>query len=364
MSTNAVVRYQKPEDVRAEMNALTPQFAEVLPAGVDAKRFTRLVIGTIIANPSILDCTRDSIIRSVRDAASLGLVPTGLLGSAYLVPYKNKRTGQMEAQLIPGYRGLIDLARRSGEIDAIEANTVRLRDRFRIYKGTVSGVEHEPFIPDPTLAPEDRDPGPYVGAYMVATLKGGHRQVEWMTTDEIEAVRKRSRASDQGPWVTDWSEMARKTVVRRGAKYLPLTPDAERALSLDEQAERDADPVETASAQMTPAQRILAQRVEARLAAGQVVTADGEVIEGTAQDGPGQPVQAEAATGTAEGASEAPGQPTAATEATAQPAEAAPATATQVCNDDGGMLGRCSRAPGHTGRHDSGQGQWAQERKR
>lgn len=233
-------------EVKAELEAIRPQLLEVLPQKMDPDRFLRVVAGAVLKNSDLLKCDRISLFRAVLEAAQLGLEPTGLLGSAYLVPYGRVAT------LIPGYRGLIDLARRSGEIESIYAQIVRAKDYFAMRQGTDPGIDHEPYIPPPLVGPiekateEERaaqDPGAVIGAYMVAVLRNragaaSIRQIEWMTFAQIEAVRKRSRASGGGPWVTDWDEMARKTVVRRGSKYLPLTPEAVHAFSLDEEAER------------------------------------------------------------------------------------------------------------------------------
>jgi len=232
-------------EVKSELDLIRIQVEEALPKQMDPDRFMRVVAGAITKNPDILRCDRLTVFRAVIEAAQLELEPTGLLGSAYLVPYGRTCT------LIPGYRGLIDLARRSGEIESIYAQIVHARDVFSIVQGSDPRIVHEPYIAPPLLDPKDeeqmqlQDPGPVIGAYMVAVLRdrsgqASLRQIEWMTYAEIEAVRKRSRAGSSGPWVSDWSEMARKTVVRRGAKYLPLTPEAQRAFSLDEEAERDA----------------------------------------------------------------------------------------------------------------------------
>lgn len=251
MASNRSVTVERPTqaltvvEVKTELEAIRLQVEEALPKQMDADRFLRVVAGAITKNPDILKCDRLTIFRAVIEAAQLGLEPTGLLGSAYLVPYGKTCT------LIPGYRGLIDLARRSGEIESIYAQIVHARDVFRIRQGTDPGIDHEPYIAPPLMDPKDaeqmaeQDPGPVIGAYMVAVLRDRQgaaslRQIEYMTFAEIEAVRRRSRAGSSGPWVSDWSEMARKTVVRRGAKYLPLTPEAVRAFSLDEEAERDA----------------------------------------------------------------------------------------------------------------------------
>jgi len=230
---------------------------------VPAERFFAVVDQALRRSPALLSCTPASIVRALLDAAELGLVPSGLLGSAYLVPYRNKRSGRLEAQLIPGYRGLIDLARRSGELRQIEARVVRERDDFDIVFGTDGKVLHRPFINrgerepildtqtglprlDPvTGGPETKlaDAGSFVGVYCIARLAHGAEHVEWMSWTEVEAVRRRSKAADDGPWVTDPAEMAKKTITRRTVKYLPLAIDSPviRALELEDRAEAEAE---------------------------------------------------------------------------------------------------------------------------
>jgi recombination protein RecT len=291
--TSAIAVYSAPDQVRRDLEVLRPQMTDVLPRTIDADRFARLVVKAVVSNPKLMQCTRTSILTSVMEAAQLGLEPTGTLGSAYLVPYRatvvvphptnpnaTVKQSVLEAKLIPGYRGLIDLARRSGEIDAIEADVVRQRDHFRLVKGTDSRLEHEPFIPDPSAPPEDRDPGPIVGAYMKATLRGGHEQYEWMSYDQIEGVRRRSRAADDGPWITDYSEMARKTVVRRGSKYLPLTTEFRQALALDEEAERAADPLSASVQSTSGGASRAAQMLLDRAARGNGEDAGSVIVEG------------------------------------------------------------------------------------
>lgn len=214
--------------------------AGVLPRHMAADRLIRIALQAASRNPRLLECTQTSILLSLVNAAQLGLEAGGLLGSAYLVPYRNSKQNCYEAQMIPGYRGLIDLARRSGEVLKIEARVVRRGDEFRLDYGAdtithVPAIEHAQDDPEAeqTYNPNDD----IIGAYAVATLKGGVRQFEWMTRKEIDAIRRRSRAGDDGPWVTDYSEMARKTVVRRLAKYLPLSPEFSRAMELEDNAE-------------------------------------------------------------------------------------------------------------------------------
>jgi recombination protein RecT len=338
VNSNAVVIYQSPEEVRQDLSAMRQQLEEVLPSRMDPDRFLRVVAKAVIGNPDLMSCTRLSLLAAVHEAAQLGLEPSGLLGSGYLVPYK--RNGVLSAQFIPGYRGLIDLARRSGEIEAIEADVVRLKDHFVYEKGTDARLEHRPFIPNPQDDPADRDPGPYVGAYMKATLRGGIEQYEWMTYDQIEAVRKRSRASNGGPWVTDWSEMARKTVVRRGAKYLPLTTEFRRALELDEEAEREAEPPSTVK--MSKAAQMLLARSGKAL--------PGEMTPETSED-------------TNQEENEAPGPSETATEG--NEAEVIVSDATAICGarHPDATMGVCTRMPDHPAGHRSAEGAWPRGQK-
>jgi len=339
MTKSELVVYEDPQAVRHDLDAMRQRLEEVLPSRVDPDRFLRVAAQAIVSNPTLMQCTRLSLLTSIQTAAQLGLEPSGLLGSAYLVPYKVQ--GRLQAQLIPGYRGLIDLARRSGEIDAIWANVVRLRDRFRLVQGSEPGVEHEPFVPNPTDPPEERDPGPYIGAYMVAVLQGGTRQVEWMTYDDIEAIRKRSKAATAGPWVTDWSEMARKTVVRRGSKYLPLTTDFRTALELDEMAEKRAEPLHTTTP-TNKATQMLLDKAARRASSGQDAPLDTEGEKGPEQED-----------------SEAQGQAVTVTEGEMPPP---PETAAEVCGDIEGSMGPCTRMPGHTGGHQEGRNSWPRQK--
>ena len=338
--------YQDRAQVQSDLTAMTKMLEEVLPSRVDPDRFIRVAARAIVTNPTLMQCTRVSILESIHTAAQLGLEPSGLLGSAYLVPYRV--SGTMTCNLIPGYRGLIDLARRSGEIDAIWANVVRQRDTFRLRQGDDPGVDHEPFIADPKDDREDRDPGPFLGAYMVAVLQGGTKQVEWMSYDDIEAIRKRSKAASSGPWVTDWSEMARKTVVRRGSKYLPMTTDFARALSLDEEAERRAERPQT-SGDTPKGTAMLLERARKQ-----------------AQDAPGPEEAPEPDPGPQEAPSEAPGPSESVTPLRVVQTEdgpslqEAPDTAREFCGALG-PNGTCTRMPGHNAGHSNEDGKWPQK---
>lgn len=229
----------RPLTIRELIEKAKPKLAEVMPRHLSADRLVRVTLAAISRNPDLLACTHASLLASVMTAAQLGLEPTGVLGSAYLVPYNVKIKGkdgekdrwEKQAQLIPGYRGLIDLARRSGQIESIEAHPVFSNERFRCHYGLDPTLEHEPAW--------EGDPGPFKAVYAIAKLKDGGKQVEVMTKAQVDKIMLGSQSGGKwGPWKDHYEEMARKTVVRRIAKYLPLTPELADAMGHEEDVDR------------------------------------------------------------------------------------------------------------------------------
>ncbi len=202
---------------------------------VTPERLVRVAGAALSRQPKLLECTRESLFVALQNCGQLGIEPN-LLGEAYLVPFRNNTTGKTECQFMPGYRGLVKLARRSGEISTIEAHVVYALDKFEYRLGDDPGIKHEPYI-------GDDEPGPMRYAYAVAVFKDGGRQREIMTRRQIEAVRSRSKAANAGPWVTDYEEMAKKTVLKRLAKMLPLTIELTEAIEKDIETEIDITPV-------------------------------------------------------------------------------------------------------------------------
>jgi len=215
-----VPKAKKPEDTIRELLArMAPEIKRALPKHMDADRLARIAMTTIRITPKLLECNAQSLLASVMQAAQLGLEP-GLLGHCYILPYKTKDRG-MEAQFIIGYRGMIDLARRSGNIESIQAHEVYENDYFVLEYGLQDTLRHIPWH-----LREDKqfnEPGGFRGCYMVAKFIGGGHHIHYMPKAEIDAHRKRSKASDNGPWVTDYIEMAKKTVVRSAWKWLPIS---------------------------------------------------------------------------------------------------------------------------------------------
>jgi len=159
-------------------------------------------------NPYLARCDQASLLGAIMLCAQLGLEPGGPLGHVYLVPFENKKTGRQEVQFILGYRGMIELARRSGQIQSIEARAVYEGDRFDVKFGMDSDLSHVPDFENPNRTQPDK----LRFVYAVAKLKDGGVQFEVMSRREIEAVRAQSKAGSSGPWQTHYEVMALKTV--------------------------------------------------------------------------------------------------------------------------------------------------------
>lgn len=180
------------------------QMALAMPKSMTPDRLTRIVMTECRKTPALLKCAPESFYGAVLQCAALGLEPGSALGHCYLLPFGNgkDKQGRPNAQLIIGYRGMIDLARRSGQIVSLQAYCVHEQDTFNYKLGLDPDIEHIP------ASVADR--GKVTHVYAVAKLKGGGVQFEVMSRAEIEAVRKTSKAGTSGPWSSHWDEMAKK----------------------------------------------------------------------------------------------------------------------------------------------------------
>jgi len=234
---------QSPEQtIAAYLKRMGPEIEKALPSHMNPDRMARIALTTIRTNPLLLQCSIPSLLGAVMQAAQLGLEP-GLIGHCYLVPFNNKKKGpdgkeywERDVQFIVGYKGMIDLARRSGNIESIYAHTVYEADEFDYELGLHPKLHHKP-------ATGRRGEMKYV--YAVAHFKDGGYQFEVMDKEEIEKRRARSKASKNGPWVTDYEEMAKKTVIRHMWKYLPISIEIQQQATQDEVVRKDltSDPV-------------------------------------------------------------------------------------------------------------------------
>ena len=226
--TEAVVRYDpnasvgNANNLKGLLERSSGSIRELLPKHVTPERLTKLLLVAANRNPAILSCTQASVVETVMRAAELGL-DFGQLGGAHAVPFGNK------LQLIPDYRGLVKLVRQSGELSYVGADVVYDKDSFVYQKGSSPKVEHVPKL--------DGDRGRKMGAYAVLLMKDGSLYTDYMNVAEIEAIRSRSKAGKSGPWVTDWDEMAKKTVLRKTCKLAPMSSELlSSALEIDNEA--------------------------------------------------------------------------------------------------------------------------------
>lgn len=200
------------------------QLALAVPKHLNADRMARIAATEVRKNKALLNTEPTSFLGSVMQAAQLGLEPGSALGQAYLVPYGN------QCQLIIGYKGMIDLARRSGQVLSLNAYAVREGDDFNFQLGLKPDIHHIPSLE------ADRIKKPITYVYAVATLKGGGYQFEVMSRAEVEAVKL--KAKSKNIWNSYFEEMAKKTVIRRLFKYLPVSIEALEITNAD--AKREA----------------------------------------------------------------------------------------------------------------------------
>lgn len=229
MTTTEVVRQTPQQKTLAKLiTDMTPELAKALPRHVTPERMARIAVTVVRATPKLAECSPASFLGALLTASQLGLEP-GPTGEAYFVPYKQTCT------FIPGYRGLIKLARQSGQVSDIYAELVYENDFYEVTLGLNRDIKHE--------VQDRNNRGKPTDVYAVAKFKDGTNTFVTMTVAEVEAIRKRSMAANNGPWVTDWPAMARKTAVRQLAKWLPLSPEFNSAVALDGSARTDIGPL-------------------------------------------------------------------------------------------------------------------------
>lgn len=200
------------------------EIAKALPAVITPERFTRMVLSAISVNPKLAECTPKSFLGAMMTAAQLGVEPNTALGQAYLIPFRNH--GVMECQFQLGYKGLIDLAYRSGDVSIIQAHVVYENDEFTYELGLDPTLKHKP-------ASTNR--GEPIAYYAMFKTKDGGYGFEVMSIDDVRDHAKRySKSYNNGPWQANFDEMAKKTVLKRVLKYAPLKSDFVRGIAQDE----------------------------------------------------------------------------------------------------------------------------------
>ena len=221
-----VTTAKAPKTIRDYVKSMEGEIAKALPSVITPERFTRMVFTALSANPKLQECTPQSFLGAMMTAAQLGVEPNTALGQAYILPYKNH--GKMEATYVMGYRGVIDLAYRSGEISSIQAHEVYENDEFEYEYGLEPKLKHIP-------AKENRGNVAYF--YAIFKTKDGGFGFEVMSVDDMRAfARKYSKSfgSESSPWTTAFAEMGKKTLLKRVLKYAPLKSEFARGLAQDE----------------------------------------------------------------------------------------------------------------------------------
>ncbi|MBR0148673.1 MAG: recombinase RecT [Lachnospiraceae bacterium] len=222
---NEKPRITKNMDTSDMITALMPEIKKALPSVLTPERFTRMALSAVNNNPVLKQCTPISFLSALMCAAQLGLEPNTPLGQAYLLPFKNK--GVLECQFIIGYKGLIDLAYRNGDMQMIQAHTVYENDEFEYELGLEPKIFHRP-------APSDRGKPVYFYGIFRTTKGGcGFSVMSKADMDLYARTYSKSAGSDYSPWKTSYIEMAKKTVIRRALKYAPIKTDFQRAISAD-----------------------------------------------------------------------------------------------------------------------------------
>jgi len=199
------------------------QFQMALPKHLTPDRFCRIALTALLKTPKLAQCTQESFFQCLLQLAGFGLEPDGR--RAHLIPFKNTKRGVVECTLILDYKGMVELAKRSGDVDTIYADIVCENDRFEFNTGEV--VEH--------VINFRRPRGEMYAAYAICKTKDGGTQAVALGKDEIDAIRARSISGNNGPWVTDYNEMAKKTAFRRLSKWLTLSPEFRDAIEVEDE---------------------------------------------------------------------------------------------------------------------------------
>ncbi|CAJ7848607.1 RecT protein [Burkholderia pseudomallei] len=212
--------------------------AAVLPRHVSPDRMLKIALGALRTTPKLMECTVESLMGAVVQCSQLGLEPNTPLGHAYLIPFEKKRkvgnewvTDKVETQIVIGYKGLIDLARRSGQVVSIAAHAVHEHDHFDYAFGLDEKLEHKPAM---------STRGRVIAFYAVAKLVGGGHAFEVMSAEQVNEIRdasqnyKFARDKSKTVWGQHYEEMGRKTVLRRLFKYLPVSIELASAAAIDD----------------------------------------------------------------------------------------------------------------------------------
>ena len=202
---NQVAKTGNTKTMAEYIKGMESEIKKALPSVITPERFTRMTLSAISVNPKLAQCTPKSFLGAMMSAAQLGLEPNTPLGQAYLIPFKNKGVDEVQFQI--GYKGLIDLAYRSGEVELVQAQIVYENDKFECQYGLEPKLIH---------VPADKDRGEAIKVYAMFKTKSGGYGFEVMSMDDVrEHAKKYSQAysSAYSPWAKNFEEMAIKSEI-------------------------------------------------------------------------------------------------------------------------------------------------------
>lgn len=260
------------QEVRGAIEKMAPQFKAALPAHVSVDKFVRVTLTAVQTNPQLLEADRRTLFAAATKAAQMGLLPDGREGA--IVTFKN------QAQWMPMVAGIMKLVRNSGEISTWSVQAVYENDHFDFCLGDEEHIMHKPAL---------ANRGKLIAVYSIVTMKDGEKSREVMSVEDVNQIRARSRSGNSGPWQTDFAEMAKKTVVRRHSKRLPLSTDIDGMIKEDDElfmpepapqaAPEAAQDAEKPSAARRPSRlnKVAEQAPQAGSQAAQAADADGVI---------------------------------------------------------------------------------------
>jgi len=225
----AVTKKNKQSQFKDLVEAMKPKMAGLLPKHLTPERIAKVLIVEASRTPVLMECSTRSVAESIMLSAQLGLEPGGTLGHIYFIPFKDNRRRETTCTPIIGYKGYLELARRSGQVARLDARVVYEGEPFEVSAGLKPDIQHK------IRGDVDRSDNKLVAAYAVAILKDGSEYFEIMWRSEIDKVRSRSRGGKSGPWVSDYSKMARKTAIRAlfNGGCVPMSFELATAVDLD-----------------------------------------------------------------------------------------------------------------------------------
>lgn len=217
------------QEVRRAIEKMAPQFKAALPGHVNVEKFVRVTLTAVQTNPALLEADRRTLFAAATKAAQMGLLPDGREGA--IVTFKG------QAQWMPMVAGIMKLVRNSGEISTWSVQAVYENDQFDFCLGDEEHITHKPAL---------SNRGKLIAVYSIVSMKDGEKSREVMSVEDVNAIRTRSRSGNSGPWQTDYAEMAKKTVVRRHSKRLPLSTDIDGVVHEDDELFMPPAPVQPA----------------------------------------------------------------------------------------------------------------------